>query len=236
LKGAHSSLTLFLLILIVLLPSEGVSAQSSYLPRGLNGSSFEAGISLNNWHLREVFGKLSYSIGGVLDIGAAVQYGFTSIGGASAYDVKMALHYSSIALKQDESIPISAKITGSYGFSKMGSVFLEENDLEREGLGYDIGLSLFRDFNIVSKLAVRIGILSNFHSYSYTTDLIYTPPETVVTQYPVFQREEEFYFGGELGISYQITPMIDLAMTATVMFDTDFTVVLSPNFGIITTQ
>ena len=235
-KSEYGSVTRYLCILILLLPLSGVSAQSSYLPRGSNGSSFEAGISLNNWHLREVYGKLSYSIGGILDIGAAVQYGFTSIGGAAAYDVKMELHYSSIALKQDESIPISAKIAGSYGFSKMGSVFLQENDLEREGIGYDIGLSLFRDFNILAKLAVRIGILTNFHSYSYTTDLIYTPPETVVTQYPVFQREEEFYYGGEVGVSYQITPVVDLAMTAIVMFDTDFNIVLRPEFGIITTQ
>ena len=221
---------------ISFLSTAGLSAQSSYIPRGLNGSSFVTGISLDNWHLRDVYAKLSYSIGGILDIGATVQYGFTSIGGASAYDVKMTIHYSTIALKQDESIPVSAKIGGSYGFSKMGSTFLQENDLEREGIGYDIGLSLFRDFYILSELALRFGIRSNFHSYNYTTDLIYTPPETLVTQYPVFQREEKFYFGGEAGVSYQITPVIDLVMTLIMMFDTDLRIVFIPEFNIVTTH
>ena len=235
-KPRRGVFRVFFVMLILLLPAAALSAQSSYIPRGLNGSSFETGISLNNWRLRDIYGKLSYSIGGILDIGASVQYGFTSIGGASAYDVKLALHYSSIALKQDESIPISAKIAGSYGFSKMGSAFLEENDLEREGIGYDIGISLFRDFYIIPELAIRAGLRSNFHSYSYTTDLIYTPPETVITQYPVYQREEEFYFGGEVGVSYQITPVIDLAFTGIMMFDTDLRIVFKPEFGIITTQ
>lgn len=211
-------------------------AQSSHIPRGVNGASFETGITLENWHLADAYGRLSYSIGGILDVGAGVQYGFTSVGGASAYDVRLAIHYSTIALKQDDSTPISARISGAYGFSKVGSAFLTDNDLEKEGIGYDIGLALYRDFYITPDFAVRMGARADFHSYSYTTSLIYTPPETQITQYPVFQREEMFYFGGEIGTSVQVTPRIGLALMAAMIFDSNMVPILRPDFRVITMQ
>ena len=208
--------------------------QSSHLNRGANGAAFEGGVSLDNWHLAVAYGKLSYSIGGILDVGASLQYGFTSVSSVEAYDVRLGINYSTLALKQDDSVPISARISGSYGFSKVGSSFLDDNDLAKEGIGYDIGLALFRDFHFTPSFSFRIGIQADFHSYSYTTDLIYTPPDTVITQYPVFQRDEEFYFGGETGFAFELTPLIAVAIGAEIVFDTDLVPFLKPLVRIVT--
>jgi hypothetical protein len=235
-RSIYSSKVWVFVCILACAISVDVAAQSSHLPRGSNGSSFEAGIALDDWHFATAFGKLSYSIGGILDVGASLQYGFTSVSGVSAYDVRLGITYSSLALKQDESVPISARISGSYGFSKVGSSFLEENDLAKEGIGYDISLAIFRDFFFTPSFSFRIGARADFHSYSYTTDLIYTPPDTVVTQYPVYQREEQFYFGGETGVSFKLTPRLGLAILGELVFDTDLVPIFRPLMRVITSQ
>ena len=224
------------LLAIVCITVPAAFGQSSHIKRGSNGSSIEIGIALDNWYLSDAFGTLSYSIGGILDVGAAIQYGFTSVGNVAASDVRLAINYSVLALKQDDAVPISARISGSYGFSKVDSTFLQENDLELEGIGYDIGIALFRDFYIVPTFAFRLGIRADFHSYNYTTSLSNTPPAAASTLYPLFQRNEEFSFGGETGLTVELTPRLALAVVAEMVFNTELTPILRPKIRIITTQ
>jgi len=118
----------------------------------------------------------------------------------------------------------------------VGSSYLDTNDLEKEGIGYDIGLAIFHDITLSTYMALRIGIRADFHSYSYTTDFIYTPPDTVVTQYPIDSRDEDFYFGVEIGASYELTPRLVIAFAADIVFDVDLTPYLRPKLRLVTTQ
>ncbi|ORC32662.1 hypothetical protein B4O97_16005 [Marispirochaeta aestuarii] len=194
-KTAHKRI--WLLILLLLGISVPVCAQSSYTRSGINAALFNIESSLNDdGSLKDVGGRLGYSIGGVLDVGAVFSVNMDEIESQSSTETNIGIFYGIVLVKQENFSPVSLELSGSYGYSILDSSYFEDNDLQTEGHGYNIQLQLLRDFALSDSFHLRFGIFGGYRNYNYTIQL--TGLETEEGREIAPERETLLKYGGNL--------------------------------------
>ena len=160
-----------------------IFAQSSYVDSGFNGAMLSAGIAIDRNGISNASALLGNSIGGFLDLGVVLKSGSSTWRKSSAQDITISILYSTMVMKQDDVIPLSLQISGSYGFSSVTNKALEEIRAQKEGTGYSFSILLFRDFFFFPLVRFRIGAATNYEAYRFVTSLRYTPPPDEPTEY-----------------------------------------------------
>jgi len=206
-----------------------VVAQGAYLEKGENGFGGEARVVWTMEEFRGVGIFSGYSIAGILDIGAHIGYMLGEVEGSSSSELGIAFDYKVNVLKQTVRVPFSLQIIGSYGLVNVSSEYLDNNDLERTGTGYTIGLSLSRNFRITSFWLIRLNLLTDYESISYTDMKVVTTTtgENVVN---VDNREHvgNIFFGGGLGFLLVFPRGPTLAVQAELRADQDLELQIHP--------
>ncbi|WP_319562182.1 hypothetical protein [Marispirochaeta sp.] len=196
-KTAHKKI--WLLILLLLGISAQVYSQSSFTRSGINAALFNVQSSLSDdGSLKDIGGRLGYSIGGVLDVGAVFSVDMTEIESRSATETNIGIFYGIVLVKQEDFSPVSLELSGSYGYSFVDSGYYDDNDLQKEGHGYDLQLQLMRDFSFAESFMLRFGVFGNYRSYNYTIQL--TGLETEEEREYSPERETLLTYGGNLTV------------------------------------
>jgi hypothetical protein len=177
-----------------------LSAQSAFLPTGDNGAGIEARALLSLSGFEGFGATLGYSIGGILDLGADVAITFYDDNGYAAADVKVAALYNIHVLKQDDTVPISALLKGSYGLIVVNSDYLVSVHELKRASGFSIGFDLYRDFHIGPVFLLRLGATAGYVSYLYTT----TNELPVPASYPVEERDADISYGALFALLWRL--------------------------------
>src|SRR6056297_3761088 len=120
-----------------------VSAQSSFTKNGLNGAMFDAYTAFNIDNILDnVGGQIGYSIGGILDVGMKFSVAYDEVEGKDSQETNIGLRYGIMLAKQEELSPVSAELTGNYGYSFIESKYYEDANQQKEGQGYLLRLNL----------------------------------------------------------------------------------------------
>jgi hypothetical protein len=151
-----------LIIIISLLFTTLLFSQGSYLERGQSGIGLGADYSSSK-NYSTIGGSASYSISGIVDLGASV--------GKTYYDKKLASEDLSAiylspgieiyAIKQNENMPITISFFASYSYHYYSSDALSLRGLRMSGYGYSIGPSICNnnDASETIKIQPSIGIV-----------------------------------------------------------------------------
>ena len=172
----------------------GGHAQSSLTRKGLNGAQFDVYTSVDtDYVLESIGGTIGYSIGGILDVGAVFKFHYDIIEYDTLNETEVGLHYGILLLKQRNYSPVSLEISGDYSYAFIESDYYSDQDLQKEGHGYNLGIQLLRDFAISKTFRVRIGMFGGFRSYNYTIEDI--SPATAEMREFSPEREIDYSYG-----------------------------------------
>ena len=161
------------LLALVSLISVNFFGQGEFLNRGINGFGVNGSFALaspsgeNNYTNTGVGIGLGVSIGGQLDL----QFEAGSLINEND-DIKAKVISPGLAIhpiKQNEKIPISMRLTFSYGRYKYSGDELEKNILKMDGSSINCGLGLYRKLSLSSDQAI---IPSVDAVYSFTTTTV----------------------------------------------------------------
>jgi len=209
---------------VFLVCSFGAFAQGAYLEKGQNGFGGEVRAMWSQDGFRGLEVVTGYSIAGILDIGFDLDYKLGEIGGTSTSELGLGFAYRAHVLKQSPRIPLSLQIMGSYGLVNVSSDYLETKDLIRRAIGYTIGVDLSRSFRLTSYWLLRMNMLVDYQSFTYTdTDTSVAPP-AIADQ----EQVGTLFFGGGLGFLFVFPMGSTLAVQAELRADQDLELQIHP--------
>lgn len=159
------------LILVFILPM-AVSAQSRYLEDGIGGPGFELSMGIVDYNLTTFGMTAAYSIGGIMDIGVFLDREASTIHGYERTDINVGFLYNLIVVKQTEYVPFNLQLEGAYGYTNVDSEYLTGTGQEREGQGFQLGVSIYSEIPAFSKFGILVGGKSFYKNYVFTqTDI-----------------------------------------------------------------
>ena len=189
-------LTPILILLLLIFFSADISAQSSLTKNGLNGALFDGHTSFDLDNILGGFGgRLGYSIGGILDIGATFSLSYGELESEFSRETNIGLRYGIMLMKEEDRVPVSIYLDGEYGYSFVESEFFTDQSpqLQREGQGYDLKMRVYKDVKVEPESMTRLGVFGGFRSYNFTTQSIDLVSEELQTYYT--QRDTNFLYG-----------------------------------------
>ena len=170
-----------------------------------------------------------YSIAGVLDIGAHLTYKLGEIEGTSSSELGIAFYYKVNVLKQSVRAPLSLQNIESYRLVNVSSEYMDTDELERTGTGYTVGLSLSKKFRITSFWLIRLSLLTDYESISYTdTKVVETTTLEKVVNMENREHVGNLFFGGGLGFLFVFPRGSTLAVLAELRSDQDLELLIHP--------
>ena len=146
----------FILCVGVVISAQG---QSSILEKGQNGFGTSAGFSTND-DLSGFTGAFGYSFSGVFDLGISIgRFGFDEqLFGEDLNVTTISPYVSYVIVKQDEQIPLSFSISGSYDRLIYSNKVLSDFDIVMTGNFYSIGASLYNMINVSDGMRIQPAI------------------------------------------------------------------------------
>ena len=181
--------------------------QSAYLDNGVNGTGLTVDMAWNTSRLEGIGLSAGYSISGILDLGLALNVVYDEIElfiaegetkTSDSREINGSILYNVYVIKQQDEVPLSLQIIGSYGLSRTSSELLEKQNVTRRGSGFTVGTILTRDFTIDPGWAVRLGLLVDYRSYQYTIEPDSAPAEDSI--YLGSQFAEQLEYGALVGL------------------------------------
>ena len=224
---------------VLLFASSFLSAQSTYIPYGANGSVFSPAITLGSDEIQNVSMSLGSSIGGFLDIGVLYEVFYPNGHTRTTRDERFAINFGTMIMKQGDLAPISVEINGMYGFSNTIKKSFEKNRLQKKGIGYSLHLGVLRDFILHPILTIHISAVASYSFMKHTTDLNYVPdpsadPDADPLEYPQIDQENLFLFGGGTALTLTVTEGFLISLGTEILLDTDWNVRLRPELSFVT--
>ena len=134
-------------------------AQSSFLEKGQNGFGITGGFSTNE-DLSGFIGGVGYSFSGVFDLGISVgRFGFDQqFFGEDLNTTIISPFASYMIVKQDDQIPVSFALNGSYQRQIYSNRVLSDNNIDMTGNFFTIGASLFSTFDASEAMRIQPAI------------------------------------------------------------------------------
>jgi len=146
------ALSLFLCFGIII----SAQAQSSFLEKGQNGFDISGSFSTNE-DVSGFSGGFGYSFSGVFDLGISVgRFGFDQQLFDEDFNVTIISPYASyLIIKQDEQVPVSFALNGSYQRQIYSNRVLSDFDIDMTGNFYSFGASLFSTFEASEAMKIQ---------------------------------------------------------------------------------
>ena len=192
-----------------------VQAQSSLLEKGQNGFGINGGFSTND-DISGFTGAVGYSFSGVFDLGISVgRFGFDQqLFGENLNATTISPYLSYFVVKQDEQIPVSFSIGGSYQRQIYSNRVLSDNNIDMTGNFFTIGASLYSLFQASQgmKIQPRIG-------FDYITGELKVEDSSG----SFTEDDDTTLFTLGLSLIFQTTPSNTFAVTPTLGFGDDVT-------------
>jgi len=156
-KKVTLSFTLCFLIIVT------AQAQSLFLEKGQNGFGISGGFSTNK-DISGFSGGVGYSLTGVFDLGISVgRFGFDQqFFGEDLNATTISPFVSYLIVKQDEQIPVTFALNGSYERQIYSNTALSDNDIDMNGNFFTIGASLYSMFEVSEAMKIQPGIGFNY--------------------------------------------------------------------------
>ena len=222
----------FFLTFTLLLLNNQLHSQSRYLESGIGGSCFKINTAIEEEQFLSAGISAAYSIGGIMDIGVSLVRETGTILTYSSTDWRFSLMYNLIVIKQTSYVPLSVQLEGNYGYTNVSSEYLDINQFSRESQGYDLGISLFREFNrrgIISVIAGAKGVYNN----TLLTEMNNQVPSDPTINFE--EREEVLLWGGLSAITVKPDKWPYFSLELNVLFDqTNGGMLIEPSFLITT--
>lgn len=171
-----------------------VYSQSRYLEDGIGGSAFGFNTFISADGLDAVGLSAAYSIGGKMDFGFELNRENGRVNGVDSTVWNFDFVYNLIVIKQTEYVPLSLQLESGYGFSNYSSDNFSDPIESYEGQGFNLGASIFREFNSNGIISFLIGGKALYQNTNYTTTY-----NDGTVQY--IKRIEDFSYGGIAAIS-----------------------------------
>lgn len=202
---------IFIVLTLLFTLPISISAQSRYLEDGIGGPGFEFSMGIVDYGLTTFGMTAAYSIGGIMDIGVFADRETGTLGNDPNTDINVGFLYNLIVVKQTEYIPFNLQLEGSYGYTNVSSDYLDGLDLQKEGQGFQLGMSIYSEILIISKFGILVGGKGLYTNYIFTTTDVPVPAEPVVYN---LERIEELEFGFLSSISMKMDkwPIISLGV------------------------
>ena len=131
-------------------------AQSFVLEKGHNGFLISAGFSTNE-DISGFSGGVGYSFSGAFDLGISVgRFGFDQqLLGEDLNATTISPYASYFIIKQDELIPVSFAVNGSYERSIYSNRVLSDYNIDMTGNFFSIGASLYSMFEASEAMKIQ---------------------------------------------------------------------------------
>lgn len=145
-------LSLFLCVGVVC----SAQAQSSFLDKGQNGFGINGGFSIND-DVSGFTGAVGYSFSGVFDLGLSVgRFGFDQqLLGDDLNVTTISPFASYYIVKQDDQIPVSFSLNGSYQRQIYSNRILSDNNIDMSGNFFTLGTSLNSTFEATEAMKIQ---------------------------------------------------------------------------------
>jgi len=200
-------------LLIFFIHTKQLFSQGAYLERGKSGFEISAGYC-NNKSCSGIIAGASYSVLSIFDFGFSVGHLFNkqllegfkvTVTGVSPF---LTIH----PIKQDNTIPISISISGSYEFDSYSSQSLRNHDLSMGGSYFSFGGSVYRNITLLtaSKLQPSIGV-------AYLTGKLET--KTLSEQSIYLSDIDMVVYEVGLSLIFQSDPLNIMRISPAVLFD-----------------
>jgi len=159
----HANLIIMKKIILSLILCFGIifsaQAQSSFLEKDQNGFGINGGFSTNDV-ISGFSGGVGYSFSGVFDLGISVgRFGFDQqFFGEDLNLTTISPFASYFIVKQDDQIPVSFALNGSYQKQIYSNKVLSDNDIDMTGNFFTIGASLYSKFEASEAMKIQPSI------------------------------------------------------------------------------
>lgn len=217
-----------LMVVGIIMAFSGLSAAAQPLPAmaGAGGNQVSIGIGMVNTEFEGLFIDAGTVVEGYLYLGLGWNLRYGQLAGDSMQESFLRGICGIMVLRQDEVIPISFFLTGSYEKISTTSDFLESNELLRTGTGYLIAIDAYRDFRLMDGLVFRPG-LSGIYSAGVmlTESIIGAASPANVSQ----DRYAKYLYGIKLGLLFELDERLVLGTALNGHLDSEYVV----HYGLI---
>lgn len=186
----NSKRIIFIAIFFII--STTVFSQSRYLENGISGSCFTFNTTFASGGLNSFGASAAYSIGGIMDIGFQLKKEEGVVEGFSSTDWGFDFVYNIIVIKQTDFVPVSLQLEGSYGYVNRLPENWTNSEDSLDGQGFNLGVSVFREFNKKGIISFLIGAKGNYRNFIYTT---------TISGASAAERKEDLFWGGIAAVS-----------------------------------
>ena len=202
---------IFIVLTLIFILPIAVSSQSRYLEDGIGGPGFEFSMSIVDYELTTFGMTAAYSIGGIMDIGVFADRETGTLGNDPRTDINVGFLYNLIVVKKTEYIPFNLQLEGAYGYTNVSSDYLDGFNLQKEGQGFQLGMSIYSEIQVLSNYAILVGGKGLYQNYIFTQTDVTNPNAPVIDD---TERIEELKFGVLSAISMKLDnwPIISLGM------------------------
>lgn len=152
----------FILCFVIIISAQ---AQSIFLEKGQNGFEINGGFSTND-DISGFSGGIGYSFSGNFDLGISLgRFGFDQqLLGEDLNATTISPFASYFIVKQDEKIPLSFALNGSYQREIYSNKVLRDDNIDMIGNTFTIGASLYRLFVASEAMKIQPSIGFNYYT------------------------------------------------------------------------
>lgn len=192
------------LLLALVLITSALSAQSRYLPLGLNGTSLLLSSTFGGSGLDSAEFEAGYSFGGRMDISMSGGVVVDQIDSSPETIPTVLFQYDLVIIKQQSTVPISVSIGAELGFSTASP---DGRSLFGTGFGFDMDISYNFPFE---RLFLGVDAVWEFRKTNYSLTL---PDDSVSV--------ERMFFGAGIDVGYRFDRKNLLVLKTEILWDLD---------------
>jgi hypothetical protein len=165
---------------------------------------------------------------GFLELGLGCTVDFTPVDALPSREFTVSVLAGASVLRQDERMPISFLLTGSYGKASFISDSLAAQGLTRSGTGFTVGAELSRDFRLSDAVHLGLSLTGLYESTVYTTEPAGGSAGAIVVANPV-----NYWYGLRTGLVFVLADGFALSLDVPVALDKDLRIWYGPTLGFL---
>jgi hypothetical protein len=222
-----------LLLILFAFSCIALHAQESFLDQIQDGKEIDFSFSMDNISAGTLMLGTGFTVENFLHIGLLWKMNFTQIVNLPAQELRIGIVARAAVLKQDQSIPFSFNLIGSFTKENFLSQYLQDNEMRKTGTGLSVGLELFRDFVLKSPAAIRLGLVGAYETDSYVTEPLSGLVDVSEREY---QENVSYTYGIFGGVTFLLSDRLLLSVFLDGRLDQDFHIRYGPRIQLLSSD